>query len=84
MLMKFGTAHDVSCIANVGDGQGGALPRATGVRLKLETNASLDSLASLAAAASSGGEDSTQLGPSDIVTGTVTSLLPLLVPTKKS
>ncbi len=37
----------------VGDGQVGSFPRATGVRLKLETNGSLDNLTSLAAAASS-------------------------------
>jgi hypothetical protein len=36
-----------------GDGQVGSFPRATGVRLKLETNGSLDSFTSLAAVASS-------------------------------
>jgi hypothetical protein len=50
----------------VGDGQVGSFPRATGVRLKLETNGSLDSLTSLAAAASS---DSTQNGDAEIWTG---------------
>jgi len=37
----------------VGDGQVGSFPRATRVRLKLETNGSLDNLTSLAADASS-------------------------------
>ncbi len=37
----------------VGDGQAGSFPGATGVRLKLETNGSLDNLTSLAVAASS-------------------------------
>ncbi|KAH9570999.1 hypothetical protein CY35_02G071100 [Sphagnum magellanicum] len=50
-----------------GDGQVGSFPHATGVRLKLETNGSLDSLTSLAAAASS---DSTQNGDAEIWTGT--------------
>jgi hypothetical protein len=37
----------------VGDGQVGSFPHATRVRLKLETNGSLDSLTSLAVATSS-------------------------------
>jgi len=48
---------------SVGDGQVGSFPRATGVRLKLETNGSLDNLTSLAAAASS---NSTQNGDAEI------------------
>jgi len=50
----------------VGDGQVGSFPRATGVRLKLETNGSLDSLTSLETAASS---YSTQNGDVEIRTG---------------
>ncbi|KAL2652051.1 hypothetical protein R1flu_020179 [Riccia fluitans] len=46
--------------SGAGDGQGGSGPRATGVRLKLETSASLESLAGLAAAASSGAASSYQ------------------------
>jgi hypothetical protein len=56
-----------------GDGQVGSFPRATGVRLKLETNGSLDSLTSLAAAASS---DSTHNGDAEIWTGNEVILYP--------
>ncbi|CAM6089710.1 unnamed protein product [Calypogeia fissa] len=47
-------------------GQGGALPRATGVRLKLETNANLESFANLAAAASSGLENAVHSQRADV------------------
>ncbi|BBM99327.1 hypothetical protein MPTK1_1g20470 [Marchantia polymorpha subsp. ruderalis] len=55
------------------DGQGGSIPRATGVRLKLETNASLESLASLAAAASSGVASSHQPPEADSEAGLSTA-----------
>jgi len=71
----------------VGDGQVGSFPRATGVRLKLETNGSLDNLTSLAAATSS---DSTHNGDVEIRTGSEAILYPhmqvgnLLILTKHS
>lgn len=55
------------------DGQGGSIPRPTGVRLKLETNASLESLASLAAAASSGVASSHQPPEADSEAGLSTA-----------
>jgi len=57
----------------VGDGQVGSFPRATGVKLKLETNGSLNSLTSLVATVSS---DSTQNGDAEIWIGSEAILYP--------
>ncbi|XP_024380427.1 uncharacterized protein [Physcomitrium patens] len=52
--------------------EGGALPRATGVRLKLESNASSDSLANVAAVSTLGAEGPNLLERDDNLTGGAT------------
>ena len=47
------------------------MPRATGVRLKMETNTCLDNLTNVAAVASPGGDDRTTQKRDDIATGSL-------------
>lgn len=47
------------------------MPRATGLRLKMETNTGLDNLSNLAAVTSPGGDDRTTQKRDDVSTGSL-------------